>query len=645
MLLLPSLAFLAPPPVGVDRLARLDLLPTLRTGVKEGAVTSYDRTEGNDDGFSGKYSFVRKEGDALVLADLKGPGCITRIHTPTPTDDPLEFYFDGEATPRLSLPFRRLFAGDEAPFLRPLVDAVGGGYYSYVPMPYAKSCKVVLRGKSLQFYDLNYSTYPEGTAVTTFDPKAFGKADLERARAALSGGRASDLTAFNVPAGTRLTKTRFDMTLAPGKSVTLFQTGKGGRIASLRISPAESFEGKARDVLLRITWDGDKRPAVLMPAGDFFGYAWGKPAMGSALVGTFEGTNYCNLPMPFRRGAKVELVSMRSSPVPIRGEVVVGDAPRKPTEGAFYAVWHRENPTTDGKPFTWLDTAGRGHLVGLSLQAQGLEAGNTYFFEGDDVTTADGEMRVHGTGSEDFFNGGWYDAPARWDRAFARPLSGSLGYQRYLGRTGGYRFLLNDAYPFERSLVQTIEHGPERNAHPSDYAGVAYLYAESPPTEVPVPLTPERLAVRDPRRIVYSAHWSMPIEAFSLDNSVLSRGDIPAGKRSVRALSLRAQKPGGFDLCFVTLRADVPSAGRYRVSIDTVKGPELGRVQLSREEAPIGVPVDLYAENPEEANGIVLGEFDAAEGGNALMFRVVGKNPASRGLGLNLVNVVLERLP
>ena len=58
-------------------------------------VSSYDRTGGNDDGFSGKYSFIRKEGDALVIADLKGPGVIYRIWTPTPTDDYLEFYLDG----------------------------------------------------------------------------------------------------------------------------------------------------------------------------------------------------------------------------------------------------------------------------------------------------------------------------------------------------------------------------------------------------------------------------------------------------------------------------------------------------------------------------------------------------------------------
>ena len=53
--------------VGIEELHRLDLLPAFKRSVKIGAVTSYDRTEGNDDGFSGKYSFVAKEDDGSLV--------------------------------------------------------------------------------------------------------------------------------------------------------------------------------------------------------------------------------------------------------------------------------------------------------------------------------------------------------------------------------------------------------------------------------------------------------------------------------------------------------------------------------------------------------------------------------------------------
>src|SRR5688500_2867760 len=59
-------------------------------------LSSYDRTGGNDDGFSGKYSAIRKEAEGLVIADLTGPGIVNRIWTPTPEADTIKFYFDGE---------------------------------------------------------------------------------------------------------------------------------------------------------------------------------------------------------------------------------------------------------------------------------------------------------------------------------------------------------------------------------------------------------------------------------------------------------------------------------------------------------------------------------------------------------------------
>ena len=88
---------------GIQELYRLDRLAVLRESIQVASVSSYDRTGGNNDGFGGQYSYVRKEKEGLVLADLEGPGVIYRIWTPTPTDDVLEFYFDGQEVQFLSL--------------------------------------------------------------------------------------------------------------------------------------------------------------------------------------------------------------------------------------------------------------------------------------------------------------------------------------------------------------------------------------------------------------------------------------------------------------------------------------------------------------------------------------------------------------
>jgi hypothetical protein len=53
-----------------------------------------------------------------------------------------------------------------------------------------------------------------------------------------------------------------------------------------------------------------------------------------------------------------------------------------------------------------------------------MVSGETPFFEGDDETTIDGQTTIRGTGSEDFFNGGWYDVPDRWEKNLSFPLSG-----------------------------------------------------------------------------------------------------------------------------------------------------------------------------------------------------------------------------
>ena len=68
------------------------------------------------------------------------------------------------------------------------------------------------------------------------------------------------------------------------------------------------------------------------------------------------------------------------------------ETPRAPDEGRFHALWRRENPTVDGQPYEFLNTSGRGHVVGAVLQAQGTTPANTRFFEGDDVAWIDGEL-------------------------------------------------------------------------------------------------------------------------------------------------------------------------------------------------------------------------------------------------------------
>lgn len=630
-------------PVGIEELSRLDRLPAFKQSVKIGSVSSYDRTGGNDDGFSGKYSFVRKDTNGVVLADLQGPGVIYRVWTPTPTDDVMEFLFDGETKPRVEVKFRDLFLGRHTAFPRPLVGFGAGGYYCYVPMPFAKSCLVRVRAPKVQFYQINYALYGTETPVTTFDSEssAADRAHREQAGKLLHSAGA-DLSRFTAPPGARVQLSQSTVSLAPNSTRTVFQTNTGGRIVGLRFSPASAIAGKTRDLLLKISFDGDA-PAVLCPLGDFFGYAWGQPAMQSFLVGTTDDTDYCYFPMPYDRSAVVEVVSERATPVELRAEVLFAPVPRATNEGRFHALWRRENPTKPGEPYTFIETEGRGHLVGVVLQSQGFESGKTLFFEGDDQTTIDGELVIHGTGSEDFFNGGWYDIPDRWEKRLSFPLSGCLGYAKHLGRTGAYRLFLGDAYAYRKSIRQTIEHSGEKNNIPTDYCSVTYLYSERRPSADLTPPPLKDRAVLDPREVVFPAWWQTPIYAWSFEQASLTRKKEKIAGEEVRYLSLAATGQDWFGPHFISPTCDVPVAGEYSIYLEVVQGPGQAKVQLFQNENPVADPVDLYAEKPARSGRLLLGRLDLAEGKNNLMFKLVGKNERSSGLGLDLIQVVCVR--
>ncbi|HEX7585927.1 MAG TPA: hypothetical protein VF373_14660, partial [Prolixibacteraceae bacterium] len=103
LLLCQSLYSLADYQGEILKLARIDLLPQFQKDEAVKELSSYDRTGGNDDGFSGKYSYLRKENGTLVIAEIKGSGVIQRISTPTPSEDTIQFYMDGEKTPRIEM--------------------------------------------------------------------------------------------------------------------------------------------------------------------------------------------------------------------------------------------------------------------------------------------------------------------------------------------------------------------------------------------------------------------------------------------------------------------------------------------------------------------------------------------------------------
>lgn len=281
-----------------------------------------------------------------------------------------------------------------------------------------------------------------------------------------------------------------------------------------------------RKVLLRITWDDQEHPSVLVPLGDFFGIGHSMPATYASIPFTvsvrpeesfrFGGTAglNCYLPMPFGRRALVELVNEGDLPY---GQYFQIDYelfrdPLPPDTGYLHAQWRRENPCEGWGPdiqvntpeanipnldgdgnYTILDVVGTGHYVGCNLSVTHFQG--SWWGEGDDMIFVDGESwppSYHGTGSEDYFGHAW------GMQTLAFPMAGSILHESQApGYQVSYRFHVADPVRFSERLRVTMEHG-HANHLSDEWASTAYWYQLLPSQGFGIPLVADRLPIRPP---------------------------------------------------------------------------------------------------------------------------------------------------
>src|SRR6185295_17571111 len=124
-------------PDSVLRLIDFASLADLEAGVTCRQFSSSDPEGLGDD----HGHFLSLEGKKAVLADMNGPGVVTRLWSANATGR-LRVFLAGETTPRIDTPFQELFNGKYAPFVEPVATHQGGGFISYFPIPYAKHCRI-----------------------------------------------------------------------------------------------------------------------------------------------------------------------------------------------------------------------------------------------------------------------------------------------------------------------------------------------------------------------------------------------------------------------------------------------------------------------------------------------------------------------
>jgi hypothetical protein len=312
--------------------------------------------------------------------------------------------------------------------------------------------------------------------------------------------------------------------IAPHSKKTIFEQKESGIIRHIWITLYSKDKMIYRNTVIRMYWDNQIYPSVESPLGDFFGQGWGEEYIMNSLpiVASPKKGKALNMffSMPYHSSARIVIENESDEEIGSfyyaidyeKRNDITKDSPR------FHALWNRSltkpNGEIDaendrnvlgtmekGKPssksnYVFADIKGEGHLVGLQYFIDSPTP--LWYGEGDDMIFIDGESwppRLHGTGTEDFFNTAWCPKEIFHHPYFGYPrVSDSIGW---LGRTHLYRFFLESPITFKKSLLATIEHG-HANSLTLDLASVAYWYQKLPGIEFPTIIEKSKRQNRPP---------------------------------------------------------------------------------------------------------------------------------------------------
>jgi len=623
----------------VKRLADLEHLATLPPeGERTAQWSSYDRTSRYDEA-SGRYlgwdanadghGFIRRDGNLQVLAEMKGPGGIWRMWSATPKEGRVRIYLDDETEPAVDLPFAAYFDGRHPPFHRKaLVHRAAMGWNNYTPIPFQKSCRIVAEDGWGDYYHFTYTRFPEGTRVPTFRmnlaPEEAAALDEMDRRLRECGPRTP-----RDPIG----PDRFEGTLGPGDHHTIRRSGPGAiTLIRARIDalPAHEAEAALRELTLEITWDGEDRPAVWTPLGDFFGTAPGLNTYRSLPCGlTEDGWFYANWFMPFDRSFELRLMNegrvARSVTLEVTTERLRRDGA---AYGRFHAKWHRDE-FLHTEPERWLDwpvlkTAGRGRYVGVMLHVWNPRG--AWWGEGDEKFFVDGETfpSIFGTGSEDYFGYAWC-CPDLFQHAFHNQTRNDGNNK---GHISVNRWHVADQVPFQKSLEVYLEkYFP--NTRPTLYAATAYWYL-APGGYDPYALAPVE------QRVGYARAFVYPEIPGALEGERLKVLSCTGGRAVVQDMSgwgdqwsHDAQlwwiegRPGAR----LDLELPVATNGSYAVAVRLTRARDYGVVRFRLDGRPVGEEVDLYDPRVVPTELIELGVHALEAGQHVLTVEITGKPP------------------
>jgi hypothetical protein len=333
------------------------------------------------------------------------------------------------------------------------------------------------------------------------------------ARAAASGGtdclpryaRAQSYRSFKQSSYDTTGGNRDFWPIKPGASQELFSQKGPGVITHVWFTISAQSPTHLKELVLRAYWDGNPRPSIETPVGDFFGLNLGDYSIyESQYLACSPGRSLnCYFAMPFRQSARLTVTNEGSREVgAFYSNIDYLTLETFPADGLYFHAQYRQaapnvpvhdaegrainNP--EGKQnYVYCEVRGRGHLMGVTLGV--VQNSEGWMGEGDEMIFVDDETKpiINGTGSEDYFLGSWNFGGRDGARAFSHHQYGAPLIQSP-ERTGGryccYRFHGDNPVTFTRYLKHTMEHG-HGNDRGDNFYSCCYWYQDRPYVEFP----------------------------------------------------------------------------------------------------------------------------------------------------------------
>jgi len=473
--------------------------------------SSYDRRStradapfwfANEDGFGNEpapgFEEILKEPDTegigeYLICDLQGPGAVVRLWTAGISGN-IRFYLDDREAP--------VYEGSAEDFFWHTLDVLSGqpGIMDsltsfrqfdavYFPIPFADRCRIEWIGdvKKIHFYHVDVRLYNEDVRVETFT-----REDISSSLSKLKDINRK-LQEYGLEESPQsLQPHLLDRKISASHTVELFSQEGPAAIQgiSLKLNPMVS-ESTLRKLVLRIYYDGSRRPQVESPLGDFFGAAPGIYAFHSFPVSmTSDSTLVCRFIMPFKSSVRMEIENTSDEEIGVSGSVI--STPYEWNDASsmhFHAQWKIDHDLTarsmDNQESAIEDilyeaVEGKGRIVGAAAYIYNPSnvptSWGNWWGEGDEKIFIDRDTfpSFFGTGSEDYFNYSWSSSLLFSYAYCGQPRNDGPGNRGY---ASNFRWHILDDIPFSEKFNFYMELGHHGRVPGFSYGRMVQYYA------------------------------------------------------------------------------------------------------------------------------------------------------------------------